>query len=96
MARQLAYEGVHRREEDGLRGSSSHRRIEHHVLDRLYAELDAANIRLDYRATEKNKPLQEFLTALVPGIDGSQAPVLEASEFSSRQPGLPHRVVIQK
>jgi len=72
------------------------RRIEHHVLDRLYAELDAANIRLDYRATEKNKPLQEFLTALVPGIDGSQAPVLEASEFSSRQPGLPHRVVIQK
>lgn len=70
------------------------RRIEHHVLDRLYSELKASELSFAYRATPKNGPLQELLITLLPELQ--ENPVLRATDFSSRQPGLPHRVIFQK
>lgn len=63
------------------------RRIEHHVLDFVYRELDAGAISFDYRPTDRNQPLREFFAAL--GIDSTSLP---RDVFLARCGELPHRV----
>jgi FkbH-like protein len=63
------------------------RRIEHHTVDRLFSRFDADAVQLDYRKTDRNMPLQEFLDAVA---DGDAIP---RNGFRERSAGLPHQVI---
>lgn len=69
------------------------RRIEDHMLRFLFATLDCDEVRLMYRTTERNKPLQDFLGRL--GIrPAAEGPVRVARDELERAIGrLPHREV---
>jgi predicted enzyme involved in methoxymalonyl-ACP biosynthesis len=69
------------------------RRIEHHVVSSLYAELAASALDLAYRPTAKNKPLQAFLGTLAPNLNGAQTLRVSAAGFAAE---LPHHVEIEK
>jgi FkbH-like protein len=63
------------------------RKIEHHVLDLVFRQLDVAAIDFAFQPTERNQPLQEFFAAA--GIDGSP---LSRERFYARCGDLPHQV----
>jgi FkbH-like protein len=62
------------------------RRIEFHVLDYLFQAFGAETLAFDFRATERNQPLQEFLRA-IRVEDG----VLSREAFLAAGHELPHR-----
>lgn len=67
------------------------RRIEHQCLRVLFDRYQAEEIRLDFKATAKNGPLQDFLK----GWTGGELPerlVLERTRFETSSPRLYHRV----
>jgi FkbH-like protein len=67
------------------------RRIEHAFLDDLFRRFDIEELEFDYSATEKNKPLQEFLAALLGGT--AEVPLrLSQDRFHHACPSLFHRV----
>lgn len=67
------------------------RRIEHQTLKQLYERFDAAEIVLDYQATPRNGPLQEFFAGI------AETPLttplsIPRGDFTERCPALFHRV----
>jgi HAD superfamily phosphatase (TIGR01681 family) len=69
------------------------RRIEHHTLSCLFETAGVGNIRLAFRATERNPPLREFLTSLGLNAEGEVELVLSRKGLSAGDIELPHRVV---
>jgi len=68
------------------------RYIEHHTLDRLFEQFEVDELQFAFSATERNGPLQEFLT----GISGAlaAAPVrVTRHGFSEKGRVLPHTVI---
>jgi FkbH-like protein len=65
------------------------RKIEHHVLDAAFRELDAHELEFDFKPTERNQPLQEFFRAI--GVDRG---VLTKDRFYAACGDLPHHVTI--
>lgn len=63
------------------------RRIEHHTLDSLFRRSGAEQIEFDFRATERNQPLQEFFESL--GINDR----LTRAQFAEAADALPHEYV---
>lgn len=68
------------------------RRIEFHVLDHLFRIDGVARIALDYRPTERNPPLQEFLGIVGLSVQEGGKLVLTKEEFLQGQYHLPHQV----
>jgi len=67
------------------------RRIEHQCLKQLCERFAAAEIILDYQATPRNGPLQEFLAAVAGGP--LTAPLrISRNDFLGKCPALHHRV----
>jgi len=67
------------------------RRIEHQCLKQLCERFAAAEIVLDYQATPRNGPLQEFLAAVAGGP--LTAPLrISRNDFLGKCPALHHRV----
>lgn len=63
------------------------RKIEHHVLDFVFRELDTPQIEFAFQPTERNQPLQDFFAAL--GVaDG----ILARQAFYEKCGELPHQV----
>jgi FkbH-like protein len=69
------------------------RRIEHHTLDRLFSRFGATQVMLDYQPTDRNMPLQEYLSSIADGSPVSQSFVLRAGDFLEKRGPLPHSVV---
>ncbi|NQU22095.1 MAG: HAD-IIIC family phosphatase [Candidatus Nealsonbacteria bacterium] len=61
------------------------RRIEHQVLKGLFDRFDVDAMRLDFAATDRNAPLQEFLRS-VTGRDPAVAARISREEFLARCP----------
>jgi FkbH-like protein len=68
------------------------RRIEHQCLKYLFEKLDADEIVLDYAATPRNGPIQDFFTELLEGAPGPALSVRNAC-FNAKAPALFHRIV---
>jgi FkbH-like protein len=66
------------------------RRIEHHTLERLIAYFKPAMLELDFVPTERNGPLQEFLSSI--GCPLSSPVKLDPATFSKNRGPLPHEV----
>ena len=68
------------------------RQIEHHMLHHMFEQAAGRAVRLAYRKTERNGPLQELLEKLdlQPGADGTVEIPRPAFERIARQ--LPHEV----
>ena len=60
------------------------RRIEHHLLDRLFSRLAVSRIAVEYRPTERNGPLRDFLAPLL------EEGAISQSRFEALRPPLPH------
>ncbi len=67
------------------------RRIEHHTLRYLFDLLGADEVVFNYRATERNGPLQEFLASLL-GQPPAEPTRLSKRGFSEKAPPLYHQV----
>ncbi len=65
------------------------RRIEHATLRQLFDALQVDSISFDYRVTDRNGPLREFLADM--GI-AETAPQITRAEFDTRCPVLSHTV----
>jgi FkbH-like protein len=68
------------------------RRIEHHTLDRLFAHFGASTVRLNYKPTDRNMPLQEFLGAITREPVPAE-PLIAAAQFREACRSLPHKVI---
>jgi len=67
------------------------RRIEHHCVERLFADFGVARIEFDFVPTERNRALQEFFAELLGTAPA--APVrLEREHFRESCPPLYHRI----
>lgn len=64
------------------------RRIEHHALESLFRHSGAVEAEFNYRVTERNQPLQEFLAAI--GGTGGEGR-LTADSFAAVCGELPHQ-----
>jgi len=67
------------------------RRIEHKCLEYLFEKLDVSKIKFDYRPTERNGPLQEFLAAVL-GKEAQPGCTLDRETFFSNKPSLDQTV----
>jgi FkbH-like protein len=65
------------------------RRIEHQTLDCAYRFFGAETVRFEYRATDRNGPMADFLASLL-GDPVSVQSVLERESFYSKRPRLYH------
>lgn len=68
------------------------RRIEHQTLDYLFDRFGVDEIMLEFRATERNRPVREFLHSLLaaPPEDGTVR--LPREIFRERSPACVHRI----
>ena len=67
------------------------RRIEHHLLASLFQKFDVAGVQFEFRATERNQPLQDFLREAGAHFP-EQGPVrISRADFQGRHE-LPHEV----
>jgi FkbH-like protein len=71
------------------------RKIEHHMLDYLFNNLGVAAVRLAFRSTDRNQPLQRHLDSL--GLDGhgNAEMLLRREQFQDHREDLPHEVRLQ-
>jgi FkbH-like protein len=67
------------------------RRIEHQCLVQLLNRFEADEIMFDFKATPKNKPIEDFLTGLLDGAPQAGA-ALGRADFETKCPKLYHRV----
>ncbi len=68
------------------------RRIEHQCLRYLFEKMGVDQIVLDFKATPRNRPIQDFLAALL-GRPASPNLSIERASFNAKAPALHHRVV---
>ncbi|MGJ5820940.1 HAD-IIIC family phosphatase [Paludibaculum fermentans] len=71
------------------------RRIEHHMLSYLFNQLRVGAVRLAFRPTERNQPLQSCLESFGLAIDDGSAALLSREQFQSHIEYLPHEVRLQ-
>lgn len=71
------------------------RRIEHHMLDYLFNKQGVGAVRLSFRRTDRNQPLQNFLTVLGLVPNGDSGVLLSREQFQNHLEDLPHRVRVQ-
>jgi FkbH-like protein len=71
------------------------RRIELHMLEFVFRRLNPAAVRLDFRPTARNQPLQQFLQSIGPLENGAPL-LLSREQFYNRLDDLPHEVRIQE
>jgi FkbH-like protein len=69
------------------------RRVEHRCLEALFDRFGAEDVVLDFKATERNQPLQEFLGQLEVVANGPP-PRLTRASFRKQCPPLFHKVKI--
>ncbi len=69
------------------------RRIEYHCLQYLFERFDATEIVVDYRSTDRNGPVQEFLKSVLPAPPSSGSVRITAETFHERAPALVHHVL---
>ncbi len=72
------------------------RKIEHHMLNFVFDQCAVDTIRLAFHPTERNQPLQTFLTSLDLDVGGSRAIHLSREHFRNRVEALPHEVRLQE
>ena len=68
------------------------RRIEHHTLEFLFRQLNPAVVRMAFRATERNQPLQQFLKSIGAHENGDGDVALSREQFYNHIDELPHEV----
>ena len=69
------------------------RRIEHHSLKYLFEEFAAETIAFDYEPTERNGPLQQFLSEMSGDLPAVGLR-LNRAEFLTKAPALFHHVEV--
>ncbi|HBB89373.1 MAG TPA: HAD family hydrolase [Blastocatellia bacterium] len=67
------------------------RHIEHRCLDYLFESLQISELQLDFQATTRNRPMQEFLAKFVDG-ELSSPIIIPRATFMSRKPALAQRL----
>jgi FkbH-like protein len=70
------------------------RAIELHVLDYLFRSTGAKAIALGFRATERNRPLQDFLHSLGLNTSGEAECVVWREELLQARYQMPHEVIV--
>ena len=68
------------------------RRLEHHTLDGLFEHCNAEVIEFDFKATEKNQPLQKFLHSFGISADPAKDYRISRSSFVEQCGDLPHQI----
>jgi FkbH-like protein len=68
------------------------RRLEHHTLNGLFQHSNAEKIEFDYKATEKNQPLQKFFHSLGISADAAKGLRISRAGFLERCGVLPHQI----
>jgi len=68
------------------------RRIEYQCLKQIFRKFAAERIVLNFKATSKNGPVQDFLSSLLDGAPGPEAP-LSQEMFEDKCPQLYHKVL---
>ena len=68
------------------------RKIEHHMLDYLFKKGRVSAVRLSFRPTSRNQPLQNYLTKLGVDVSGIDEPLVSREQFQSQLEELPHEV----
>jgi FkbH-like protein len=72
------------------------RKIEHHMLDYLFNQCRVPAVRLAFRRTDRNQPLQTCLKAFDLSVDQDSEMLLLREQFQNRIEDLPHEVRLQK
>jgi FkbH-like protein len=72
------------------------RKIEHHTLEFVFRQLNPTAVRLAFRPTERNQPLQQFLKSISLDEDGDGGMLLSREQFYSHLDDLPHEVRVQE
>jgi FkbH-like protein len=72
------------------------RKIEHHMLEFVFRQLNPASVRLAFRSTGRNQPLREFLKSIGLEEEGDGEMLLSREQFHSHVDELPHEVRIQE
>jgi hypothetical protein len=65
------------------------------MLEFVFRRLNPAAVRLDFRPTARNQPLQQFLQSIGPLENGAPL-LLSREQFYNRLDDLPHEVRIQE
>lgn len=68
------------------------RKIEHHMMDFLFRHCQAERVRMDYRRTSRNQPLQSYLKTLGLNADEDGEMLLSREQFLNHSEDLPHQV----
>lgn len=68
------------------------RRIEFHTLDYLFGWRDVAGVALAFRSTQRNSPLQDFISSVGLPVGDEGELVLTREAFQQRSHELPHTV----
>jgi FkbH-like protein len=66
------------------------RKIEHHTLDFLFRQPGIAAVKLDFRPTDRNQPLRQYLQSI--GLDETRELLLSRERFAGHLDDLPHEV----
>jgi FkbH-like protein len=68
------------------------RGIEFHTLESLFRQSNAEEIEFAFQATERNRPLQEFLRLMGAPSDGAEGFRLSRTQYFAQNSMLPHQV----
>jgi predicted enzyme involved in methoxymalonyl-ACP biosynthesis len=68
------------------------RRVEHHLLERLFQRTGGKDIEFLFQETDRNQPLREFFRSVGVRQNGSGVYRLSRAEFAARCDWLPHRI----
>lgn len=71
------------------------RKIEHHMLGYLFNQHRVAAVRLTFRRTDRNQPLQNYLASFGLNVDGDAGVLLSREQFQNHLEDLPHEVRLQ-
>jgi FkbH-like protein len=71
------------------------RKIEHHMLEFVFRQLNPAAVRLAFRPTERNRPFQQFLKSIGSYEEADGEMLLSREQFYSHIDDLPHEVRVQ-
>lgn len=71
------------------------RKIEHHMLDRLFKKRCVTAVRLAYGRTDRNQPLQKYLASYGLDVDRDIEMLLSREQFQKHVEDLPHEVRLQ-
>jgi len=68
------------------------RRIEHKCLEHLFESLDVSKIEMDFQPTQRNGPMQDFLSQFINTDLTARPLIIDRQHFMNTKPDLYHKI----